>query len=88
MDSRTKKVAMKGVKKLSQYQKVFSGPDGQAVLADMMKAHGMMSPHPNDPHQMALKEGERLVVLRILTLLKQDPKAVLERIEHATKLDE
>lgn len=87
MDKR-KRAVRKSVQKLNMYQRVFSGPEGQAVLYDMMKTHGMLSPHPADPHQMALKEGERLVVLRILTILKTDPKQVLERIEqHEAELD-
>jgi hypothetical protein len=63
------------------YQKVFSGPDGRAVLYDMMATHGMLTPHHVDTNKMLLKEGERLVVLRILSILKVDVKQLLERIE-------
>lgn len=63
------------------YQKVFSGPDGRAVLYDLMEYHGILSAHPKQATEMALKEGERLVVLRILALLKTNPNELMERIE-------
>jgi hypothetical protein len=77
-----KKVATRGLKKISAYQKVFSGVDGQRVLLDMMGAHGMLhSTFSGDVNQMLIKEGERNVVLRILTLMKADIKQLQERIE-------
>ncbi len=63
------------------YQKVFSGPDGSAVLYDLMNAHGMLTSHSSETNKMLLKEGERLVVLRILSILKTSPQQLLERID-------
>lgn len=60
---------------------MFETPDGRWVLNDMMAAHGMLSPHPMDPHKMAAREGERTAVLRILTLLKTDMNQLRERME-------
>lgn len=88
MDKRMKKLAEKSVTKISVYQKVFSGPDGQAVLLDLMAAHGMLqSTYTGDVHQMLIKEGERNAVLRILKLLNTDPKQLMERIkEHEAEM--
>lgn len=84
-----KKVEQLAVERVTKYQAVFGSPDGQWVLEDLMSAHGMMSAHPANPEQMALKEGERLVVLRILTMLKTNPRQLLERIkQHESSLDE
>lgn len=70
-----------GVEKVRLYQKVFGGPDGRAVLFDLMATHGILAAHPIEATKMALKEGERLVVLRILALLKTSPNELMERIE-------
>jgi hypothetical protein len=45
---------------------------GQKVLKDMMKAHHFHnSTFNSDPLKLALNEGERNVVLRILTFLDE-----------------
>ena len=67
--------------KIQDYVDTFGTAAGQRVLGDMMSAHGMLSPHPIDPHKMMIREGERGVVLRILTLLKTDMKQLRERME-------
>lgn len=82
MDKRTKKLAQQGAAKVGLYHKVFSGPDGMAVLYDLMMAHGILnSTFRGDVNEMLIKEGERNVVLRILIMLKADPKLIMERIE-------
>ena len=68
------------LKKIKAYQDVFNSPLGSKVLHDMMRAHGLLSAHPVNPQEMALKEGERLVVLRILSFLKINPQELIERI--------
>lgn len=56
------------------YRKVFQdSPHGKAILEDMKKAHHFYSstaPVPFDPYMMAICEGERNVILRILTILE------------------
>lgn len=86
--SETKERALSAAKRLSHYHAVFTTPAGEAVLADMMRKHGVMSAHPVTPQEMAIKEGERAVVLRILQILKTSPQKLIERIEHAYKDDE
>lgn len=78
----------KTVKKVSLYHAVFSSPEGQQVLYDLMKTHGVLGVHPADPQEMALKEGERKVVLRIMSFLRLNPKTLLERIANADRYEE
>lgn len=74
--------AARAVKKVQQYQKVFSGPDGRAVLYDLMQSAGMLTiiPDPN-PNEALVQQGERNMVLKILLMLKADTQQLLERIE-------
>ena len=84
MEENVKKRATKSVAKISKYHNVFNSREGSEVLYDMMATHGMitnMFPANGDVNQLIYNEGARSVVLRILTLLKQDPKKILERIE-------
>lgn len=82
-EERDRARAVKAAARIRAYKSVFSTPLGKKVLHDMMKAHGMMRSHPADPQLMALKEGERLVILRILQLMETNPAKLIERIEHA-----
>ena len=68
------------LKRIKAYQDLFNTPLGNIVLKDMMRAHGMWNPHPAETQQMAIKEGERAVLLRILTFLKINPTELIERI--------
>ncbi len=88
MTKEQKAQARKSVGILQAYHRVFSGPDGDRVLFDMMKKHGVLAAHPSSPQDMALKEGERAVVLRIMAYLKTSPQKLIERIENADKYDE
>jgi len=74
----------KRLKKIKAYQDLFNSPTGAAVLADMMRVHGVLSAHPADPQSMAIKEGERAVVLRIMTFLQINPTELRERISDET----
>ena len=59
---------------IQAYRQVFSSPEGKEVLNDLCKAchvyHSHMDPNP---HELAYKEGERSVVLRILRTIEVDP---------------
>ncbi len=78
--------AQKRVALVHAYKSVFAGPMGEQVLADLMSAHSIMGnsyngrgTHPvND---MLIKEGERLVILRILKMLNINVQELRERIE-------
>lgn len=69
---------------ISKYQKVFSSPEGQDVLRDMMATHGITSSiFGSSDREMLLKEGERNVVLRIFTILKLNVNDIKQRMEQA-----
>lgn len=55
---------------------------GKTVLADMMKAHHVFdSTFSSKPLEMAFREGERNVVLRILTILDISPEEAIGLVE-------
>lgn len=82
----TNKAARKSLKRIEAYQALFSTADGTLVLEDLMQTHHMLSStYTGDATQILIREGERNVVLRILTILKTNPKQLLERIEQHEK---
>jgi hypothetical protein len=86
MQNNQKKRARKPVDRALYYQTVFNTPEGQKVLWDMMSNHHMIgSTFSKDTHEMALKEGERNVVLRIMQILKIDVASLAKRIEEGLK---
>lgn len=87
MDNKvSKKRARKPVDRALSYQNIFNTDEGRKVLWDMMSTHHMIgSVFSKDTHEMALKEGERNVVLRILQILKVDVNALAKRIEEGLK---
>lgn len=90
--SRTRKLADRQVEGIESYQKVFRGVDGEKVLFDLMEKHYVLNSTiaPGvDPNLVLVREGERNVVLRILALLKVNPRQLRERIEaHAEAMGE
>lgn len=89
MDEQSKKVAKKAVTKVQAYQSVFSGKEGQEVLEDLIKTHYVLgTTFDGDATKIIFREGERNVVLRILSLLKMDAKVIQERIRlHENNLE-
>lgn len=67
---------------ISKYQKVFGSSDGKDVLKDLINANFVLDSTfaQNDPYLTALREGQRNVVLRILTILKINPNKFLEEV--------
>jgi len=56
------------------YKDTFNTESGKKVLHDLCKScHIYKSTMDSNPHEMAYKEGERSVVLRILKTLEIDP---------------
>jgi len=88
--AQSRKKAPRALTRAERYQKVFSGVDGEWVLHDMMQEHGMLSTTLRKDGTIDIgKEGERLVVLRILAQLQVDIISLRERIEqHVQVLDE
>lgn len=69
-----------------KYNKVFSGPDGEAVLEDLKKAHffDRSEFHP-DAREHARQSGERNVVLRINEILKTNVQTLANELERVEK---
>lgn len=88
--SRQRRVIERSVMKVQRYERVFSGPDGRAVLYDLIQASGMLSsPASLDTNQTMYRLGEQGMVLRILNYLKVNPQQLLERIEeHDAEMEE
>jgi len=79
-----RKVAERAVTRVDDYQKVFNSPHGKRVLYDLMLTCHMMQPlDTTNPTKMAFEEGQRQVVLRIMTYLKLDVAQLHERIREA-----
>lgn len=67
---------------VADYQELFKLPIGKNVLKDLVKTHYVLSStFDGDSHLMALREGERNVVLRILSILKVDVLELYKKIE-------
>tara|TARA_R100001594_G_C4052417_1_gene265261 strand:+ start:4119 stop:4388 length:270 start_codon:yes stop_codon:yes gene_type:complete len=65
------------------YKAVFSTEEGERVLFDLMKNNFMLAPtFTSCVHEMALREGSRNAILRILSILKVKPE---ELRKHITK---
>lgn len=81
-------IKKKKLDQVSFYQSFFNSEDGKKVLYDLMKVHHVVgSTFSKDSHEMALKEGERNVVLRILSILQVDPQKLLEDINKGIEQD-
>ena len=66
----------------SAYKRVFNTPDGRLILQDLIEQHGVLhSVFDQNPNLMALREGERNVVLRILSLIDCSSSEILKKIK-------
>lgn len=70
--------------KLVDYKTTFNSEAGKKVLIDLINAHWMTRPTFHESAtEMAFREGERNVVLRILHMLNVDASKMLHIIEEA-----
>lgn len=67
----------------ASYQRLFSGPDGKAVLGHLAKTFHVTRPTfvRGDPHMTSYSEGQRSVVLAILKFVNKDPDKLLQELE-------
>jgi hypothetical protein len=69
----------------SDYKKVFNSEAGRRVLHDLLDSHHMLRPTYDagklDTTAILIREGERAVVLRILSIMNVDPEKYLQRLE-------
>jgi len=65
------------------YKRTFQSASGRRVLQDLMDVHHMLrsSFDEKNSHLTAFKEGEKNVVIRILSILKMDIEALKDHIE-------
>lgn len=72
--------------KVIDYKRTFATQSGQKVLHDLIKAHFILQPTYSREHRedVIFKEGQRNVLLRILTILDQDPEKIRKLIREAT----
>ena len=68
-------------RRVHDYNRVFTTPDGQRVLDDMRRSY--RDTFLNDPYESAFRQGRRQVVLDIERLMEiaNDPKFNSESIE-------
>lgn len=73
------------------YQEIFATDNGKLVMEDLKLAHHMMSStyrKDMSDKELAFREGERNVVLRILHILSQDIVQLQERAAQNDKASE
>lgn len=74
------------IRRRDDYIVVFGSDAGRRVLSDLMSQFniGKSSHIPNDSHETAFREGERHVVLHILSHISKrtDPDWLNERLDH------
>ncbi len=73
--------------KVSDYKSVFNSATGKRVLEDLCRNHFVFSTSfvKGDQYESARREGERLVILRILSHLKIDLLKLEKLIEQEQK---
>lgn len=67
------------------YKDTFNSEQGKKVLYDLMKVCHLLQPSyvGGTPEETAFREGERSVVLRILTQLETDAEKLIEFIKQS-----
>lgn len=72
--------------KIIDYKKVFSSPEGQRVLMDMMDEHFMLrTTSDRDQAKQNENEGQRIVMLRLFKILKISPQQMERLVEEIEK---
>ena len=83
-----KKVSTKQLDVTSDYKTVFTSEAGKRVLWDILRNSFVLgSVYCDNPHETALREGQRNSALRILSILQTDEKNLLEQIEEGLQYD-
>lgn len=76
----SEKLKKKSLANLADYKFVFSSPQGEKVLFDLMKMGNMLSTTHmyNDPTTTSYNEGRRAIVLDIIRKLKVNEKQLIQ----------
>lgn len=83
MSLKDKDPGKRALTRVQLYQRVFNTQQGQQLLYDLISQHGILSSNyksQSNPNDLFVLEGERNVVLRILKILKTNPKMLMDRI--------
>lgn len=85
------RVQRKSVRHVQAFKAVFETEQGKLVLAQLMSKFHMLGPTYTlgkdvNPYDIALQEGQRSVVLFILSTLNIDLEALIERIERNAEI--
>ena len=68
--------------KRKSFKEVFSGEEGQDVIAMLANAHYVFrTSHASDPYTSAWQEGQRTVVMEIINLVGANLEAIRKRID-------
>jgi hypothetical protein len=72
---------------MMDYKRVFGSEQGRRVLSDLIANHFVMnstySRGPQAELDMAFKEGQRQVVMRLMTIMKYDPEQTAQAIKES-----
>ena len=81
----SKKEVVSLMRRRDDYESLFKTPEGNRVLADLMaNFHMGRSSHTSgDSHETAFREGERHVILHIMSMIGQrgDPEWINEKLD-------
>jgi len=88
MDSLLKDLEMR-INRRNHYRAVFSTPEGQKVLKDLLTFCNInnMTYVPNDPATTAFNEGMRRVALRVISIMENDPAKQQQIIQQQYNID-
>ena len=66
------------------YQAVFKGPDGELVLADLLRLAGLLVDRTPEPYALAIAEGRAQVGRRIIRMMALNEMELMRRKKGAT----
>ena len=76
-------------KVLKAYKDLFSTPNGQLVLADLMKECGVVkSSYRGNPDDLLFNEGKRIIGLYVLANTNVDLSALTKMLERQSQEDQ
>jgi len=72
----------KRVRRVRDYQSIFKTKEGERVLQDLISRYHILGPVMGENSlEMAFKEGQRNVVLEVLSLINIDERKLIQKIE-------
>jgi hypothetical protein len=86
-ESQSVKLAKRAMARVIDYKRTFASEQGRRVLSDLIAEHYVMNSTyvKGDPQDLAFREGQRQVVLRMLAIMKVDPTEIQQKIEESDR---